>query len=75
MGVYLDQKLSFYHDIKETISKASKGIGVIKKLNNVLPKKVLLTIHKSVVRSHLDYKNILYHQPYNESLNSKLKII
>ena len=39
LGVYLDKKLSFHQHIKEIITKASKGIGVIKKLNNVLPRK------------------------------------
>ena len=55
--------------------QASKRIGVIKKLNNVLPRKALLTIYKSFVRPHLDYGDILYHQPYNESINSKLESI
>ena len=72
LGVYLDKKLSFHQHIKEIITKASKGIDVIKKLNNILPRKVLLTIYKSFVRPHLDYGDILYHQPYNEIINSKL---
>ena len=75
LGIYLDKKLSFHQHIKEIITKASKGIGVIKKLNNVLPRKALLTIYKSFVRPHLDYGDILYHQPYNESINSKLESI
>ena len=71
----LYKKLSFHQHINEIITKASKGIGVIKKLNNVLPRKALLTIYKSFVRPHLDYGDILYHQPYNESINSKLESI
>ena len=66
LGVYLHKKLSFHQHIKEIITKASKGIGVIKKLNNVLPRKALLTIYKSFVRPHLDYGDILYHQPYDD---------
>ena len=54
---------------------ASKGIGAIKKLNNVLPRKALLTIYKSFRRPHLDYGDILFHQTYNESTNSKLESI
>ena len=46
LGVFLDKKLNFQHHIKEKIAKASKGIGVIKKLNNVLPRNTLLTIYK-----------------------------
>ena len=75
LGVFLDKKLNFQHHIKEKIAKASKGIGVIKKLNNVLPRNALLTIDKSSVRPHLDYGNIIYHQPNNESMNSKLESV
>ena len=63
----------FQHHVKEKIAKASKGIDVIKKLNNVLPRNALLTIYKSFVRPHLDYGDIIYHQPNNESTNRKLE--
>ena len=36
-GVYLDMTLNFKLHIKEKISKAMKGICIIKKLSNVLP--------------------------------------
>ena len=44
LGIHLDEKLNFIHHIKEKVSKADKGIGVIKKLNNTLPRKALLTL-------------------------------
>ena len=34
LGVYLDQKLNFTHYIKEKVTKANKGIAVIKKITN-----------------------------------------
>ena len=37
LGVFLDKKVNFQHHIKEKIATASKGIGVIKKLSDVLP--------------------------------------
>ena len=55
LGVFLDKKLNFQHHIKKKITKASKGIGVIKKLKNVLPRNALLTIFKLFLRPHLDY--------------------
>ena len=64
LGVYLEKKLSFQHHIKEKNTKASKGIGVIKKLKNVLPRSALLNIYISFVRPHLDYWGIIY-QMYN----------
>ena len=59
-------KLNFKLHIKEKISKAMKGICIIKKLSNVLPRKSLITIYKSFVRPHLDYVDLIYDQPNNE---------
>ena len=60
-------KLNFKLHIKEKISKAMKGIGIIKKLSNFLPRKSLITIYKSFVRSHLSYSDLTCDQPNNES--------
>ena len=46
LGANLDKKLSFQHHIKEKIAKASTGIGVTKKLDNVPPRNTLLRIFK-----------------------------
>ena len=73
LGVYLDEKLNFNTYITEKIGKASIRIGVIKKLFKSLPTNALLTIHKSFVGPHLDYGDIVYDQPNNESFISKLE--
>ena len=75
LGIHLDEKLNFIYHIKEKIPKANKGIGVIKKLNNTLPRKALLTLYKPFVRSHLDYGDIIYDQPNNESFCNKLETV
>ena len=74
-GIHLDEKLNFIYHIKEKIPKANKGIGVIKKLNNTLPRKALLTLYKPFVRSHLDYGDIIYDQLNNESFCNKLETV
>ena len=53
--------------------KFNKDIGIIKKLQNRLPRRALLTIYKSFVRPHLDYEGIIYDQPNNESFCHKLE--
>ena len=60
LGLYLDEKLNFWHHIKEKISKAYRVIAVIKKLQNTLPRQLLLTIYKSFIRPHLDYWDVVY---------------
>ena len=67
LGMHLDEKLNFNHHINEKIAKANKGIGRIRKLVQVLPKQSLITIYKSFIRPHLDYSDIIYDQPSNES--------
>ena len=75
LGIHFDEKLNFIQHIKEKISKANIGIGAIKKLNNTLPRKTLLTIYKSFVRPHLDYGDIIYDQPNNENFCNKLETV
>ena len=67
LGMHLDEKLNFNHHINEKIAKANKGIGRIRKLVQVLPRQSLITIYKSFIRPHLDYSDIIYNQPNNES--------
>ena len=72
LGIYLDEKLNFKHHVKEKTTKGSKGIGVIKKLSNTLPRDALLIICKSFVRPHLNYSGT-YDQPQNESFCNELE--
>ena len=44
-------------------------------MNNTLPRKVLLTLCKSFVRTHLDYGDIIYDQTNNESFCNKLETV
>ena len=60
---------------QEKISKACKGIDVIRKLHYVLPRHSLLTIYKSFIRPHLDYGDIIYGQPNNQDFIDKLKVV
>ena len=63
LGLILDSRLSFIKHINEKITKAKKVIGVIKHLSNYLPLKTLDQMYKALVRSHLDYCDIIYHEP------------
>ena len=62
MGIYLDKELTFKHHINEKINKANKGIGVIRKLKNILPRSALLTVYCSFVRLHLDFGDVIHDQ-------------
>ena len=71
----LDEKLSFKQHLHEKISKAMKVVGTIKKLNSVLSRFSLLTIYKSFARPHLDYGDVIYDQPNNQSFSDKIESV
>ena len=49
-------------------------IGIMKKLPLFLSQKTLLTIYKSFVTPNLDYADIIYDKPFNESFKTKIEI-
>ena len=73
--MHLDEKLNFSQHINIKISKANKGIGIIKRLSHIRPRKSLLTIYKSFIRPHLDYCDVTYDQPNNECFCTKIERI
>ena len=75
LGLSLDKKLSFNQHLKEKFSKANKGIGVLRKLSNLLPRSALVTIYKSFIRPHLDYGDVIYDQTNNSSLSDSIETI
>ena len=73
--MFLDTKLNFKENIQNVLSKVSKTIGLLRKLQKILPRPPLITIYKSFIRSHLDYGDIIYNQAYIFSLHQKLESI
>ena len=67
LGLTLDPKLSFGRHVNEKIIKAKNGIGIIKYLSKFLSIKTLDQIYKALVRSRLDYCDIIYHIPTSNS--------
>ena len=45
------------------MSKANKNIGILRHLSKFLPIRTLDQMYKALVRSHLDYCDIIYHIP------------
>ena len=50
-------------------------IGIIRKLNNIRPCSALLIIYRSFIRPHLDYGDVIYDQPENESFSSEIESV
>ena len=75
LGIYLDERLNFKMHTETVLCKIKKGISIIKKLRHTLPRTSLLTIYKAFLRPHIDYGDIIYNQPSNESFCGKLESV
>ena len=75
LGIILDTRLSFEKHLETVLCKINKTIGLIRKLQNLLPRSALITLYKAFVRPHFDYGDILYDQARNESFHLKLESI
>ena len=64
LGLVLDSKLTFNDHVKYISSKVNKSIGLLRKLQPVLPRSSLLTIYKTFIHSHFDYADNVYDQSY-----------
>ena len=75
LGIILDLKLTFEGHYKTVLSKANRTIGLLRKLQNLLPREALITIYKAFVRPQLDYGNVLLDPAFNVSYHEKLESI
>ena len=69
LGLILDSKLDFNEHIDNKI------IVIMKRVSLILSRKSLLTIYKSSVRPNLDYADIIYDKPFNESFKRKIEMV
>ena len=72
MRLVLDNKLTF-KKVKDKLNKAYFGVGEIERLRDILPCNFLVTIYKSFIRPHLDYGDVIYDQPNNDSFSDKIE--
>ena len=59
--------------IKDKLNKTYFGVGKIKRLRDILSRDSLVTIYKSCIRPHLDYGDVIYDQPNNDSFSDKIE--
>ena len=75
LEMYLDEKLNFLQHIKEKTSKANRGIYWSDMKTKTYTSKTLsyYYTYKLFVRTCIDYGDIIYDQPNNESFCNKIE--
>ena len=69
----LDSKLSYENHLQSVFSRVNKTIGLLRKFQATLPRKSLVTIYKSFIRSHLDYGDVGYNRASNKLFHQSLE--
>ena len=72
LGVVLDSKLTFLDYLDIVLTKVRKAIGLLHKINIILPRAALVTIFKAFIGPHLDYDDVLYHQAFDNASHENL---
>jgi hypothetical protein len=49
LGVIIDEHLLWNHQIQNTVTKASKGIGMMRRIKQFVPKSTLVKIYNAIV--------------------------
>ena len=75
LGLILDNKLNFEKHLKNILNEVNKFIGMLRKLQIILPREPLLIIYKLFFRPHLHYGDVIYDQHYKNSFQQKVESI
>ena len=70
LGVFVDNRLSFTKHIQQTVSKANKIVGMIRRTFKYLDENMLITLYKSQVRPILEYGVTIWHPTLKKDIIS-----
>ena len=73
IGLYIDENFNYNTCIKVMLSRVYKGIGLLRNFFNKFPKQALVTIYNAFIRPHVDYDDIVYYKPNNETCINKFE--
>ena len=73
--MFLDSKLDFKERVQSELNELSKTIGLLPKLRKMLPRPPLITVYESLIRSHLDYGDIICDRAHNFLFHQKIDYI
>ena len=62
LGYIFDKQLSFTSHINSKLSIARRGVGTILRLRKYFPRTTLEQIDYTIIRPHLEYGDIIFHQ-------------
>ena len=75
LGLILDEKLTFNDHITSKLTIVNKLTSTLRKLYHYMPRDSLVTIHKSFIRPHLDYADVIFNKPSNATFSNRIESV
>ncbi len=60
LGVYIDEDLNWKQHTAQISKKISKSLGILNRVKYILPRKVLVTLYRTMIHPYLIYCNIVW---------------
>ena len=60
LDIIFDNRLSFEEHLRLVVSKINRTLGLLRKLQCLIPRSTLLTIYKTFIRPQFDYGDTIY---------------
>ncbi len=60
IGIIIDGQLSWEKRVETTVSKVSKGIGMLKRIKSRVPKRTLIKVYNAIILPHFDYCSLVW---------------
>ena len=55
LGIFIDDQLLWKKQVETTVSKVSKGIGMLRRIKSCVPKRTLIKVYNAIILPHFDY--------------------
>ena len=75
LGVFIDEKLNWKHQVNVVSTKVKHGVGMIHKIGRFVTKKDLMSLYYSLIQSHLTYCITSWGGPETSGLHQLNKLI
>ena len=60
LGIIIDDQLLWKKQVETTVSKVSKGIGMLRRIKSCVPKRTLIKVYNAIILPHFDYCSLVW---------------
>ena len=75
LGLILDKQRTFNDHTKSKLTTVNKLTSTLRKLYHYMSHDSFVTIYKFFIRPHLDYADVIFDKPRNETFSNRIKSV